>query len=163
MPFSQTSRSVWYFGFLTLVDPDTHNELVQDLTKNPIKFGDMELKFEIADSRRSPTKPVCKRKEDNSKEEEVVMLSRKMGSSIPATCFKKIKVELQEPAHILVDSAANDGEGNVERHDLEKRIEGDKASRGRSAHSTTTIGSMGSGIARAGTSLLGKSASRRRA
>ena len=123
MPFSQTSRGVWYFGFLTLVDPDTHNELVQDLTKNPIKFGDMELKFEMADSRRSPTKPACKRKEDNSKEEDVVMLSRKMGSIIPATCFKRIKVELQEPAHILVDSAANDGEGNVERHDLEKRIE----------------------------------------
>ena len=101
MPFAQDTRGASYFGFITMANAGIHEKLLKDLAEMRLIFGDMELMFEKAASRRSPYPPgkigKTKRKWDSTEEEEVVVTSIRTDASVNLDEDHKVKDEPVEP------------------------------------------------------------------
>ena len=111
MPFAQDTRGASYFGFITMANAGIHEKLLKDLAEMRLIFGDMELMFEKAASRRSPYPPgkigKTKRKWDSTEEEEVVVTSIRTDASVNLDEDHKVKDEPVEPTISLIDREHN--------------------------------------------------------
>ena len=100
MPFSQDTNGTHYFGFLTMTSPEVHDRLLIDLAKITLRFGDLELSFEKAESMRIPYTAEhvgrkCRRKW-NSSGEEVEMNDSVEDVSVRRTTPKRTGSEPEE-------------------------------------------------------------------